>query len=231
MADCPEAARVLAAHASELSSAGFEFIAPDATNWDQDPRDASSGADLNQLRPTEIIAEEWANARLAGVATPALSTFDRVNAGGVLYNWYLSEFFNNETLLALDLIMRNRNTTRVPGVDKVYIVADEPTLDSALVRALQRNGGRNDIVTPIMWSAPDASGSYEANGFLKYFAPCTEVVNGSRVFSYDVVLDLGRPCAHMKSHKSAVGDVWTVSTGLPMNSIPFGGLRCTFTRA
>lgn len=29
--------------------------------------------------------------RLAGEATPALSTYDRVNDGGVLYQWYLRE--------------------------------------------------------------------------------------------------------------------------------------------
>jgi len=228
MADCPEAAHVLQTHAAELSAAGFAFIAPDATNWDGDPRIAANGADLNQLRPTEIIAEEWANMRLAGAATPQLSTFDRVNAGGLLYQWYLSEFFNNDTLLALDLILRNPNTTRVPGTDKVYIVADEPLLDYNLVRLLQHNGGRNDIVTPIMWSAPDASGNYEENGYLKYFSPCTEVVraaNGSesRVFSPDVFFD--GPCGHMKTLHSPVGDVWTVSSGLPMNSIPFAGAR------
>jgi hypothetical protein len=225
MADCPEGPRVLQTHAAELSSAGFSFIAPDATNWDQDPRDASNGADLNQLRPTEIIAEEWANLRLQGVATPQMSTYDRVNAGGVLWTWYLSEFFNNATLVELDLIARNPNSTRVANNDKIYIVADEPTLDFATVRKIQNNGGLNDIVTPIMWSAPDASGNYEANGYLKYFSPCTLTRNATRVFSSDVFFDPDAPCAHLKTRGSSVGDVWTVSTGLPMNSIPFGGLR------
>lgn len=225
LADCPEASHVLQTHAAELASAGFEFIAPDATNWDGDPRNASNGADLNQLRPTEIVAEEWANMRLAGAATPQLSTYDRVNLGGVLWQFYLAEFFNNGTLVGLDLVFRNRNTTRVPGYDKVYIVADEPGLDWPAVRAIQANGGANDVVTPIMWAAPDASGNYEANGYLKYFSPCTAMLNGSRVFSSDAFLDLDTPCSHLKTRHSPVGDVWTVSTGLPMNSIPFGGLR------
>jgi hypothetical protein len=85
IADCPEASAVLEAHAAELSSAGFSFIAPDATNWDGNPLNRSNGADLNQLRPTEIIAEEWANLRLKGTATPQLSTFDQAResrAGG-----------------------------------------------------------------------------------------------------------------------------------------------------
>jgi hypothetical protein len=223
--DCPEASHVLQSHAALMTSAGFEFIAPDATNWDSDPRNISDGADLNQLRPTEIIAEEWANMRLSGAATPQLSTYDQVNIGGVLYEWYLSEFFNNETLLNLDLIFRNRNTERVPGHDKVYIIADEPTLDYAAVRLIQENGGRRDIVTPIMWSAPDASGNYERNGYLKYFSPCVDTFNGTSFFSADSFFSLDTPCNHIKSLHSPVGDVWTVSTGLPMNSIPFGGLR------
>jgi len=226
MADCPEGPLVLQTHAAELSSAGFSFIAPDATNWDEDPRNASNGADLNQLRPTEVIAEEWANLRLRGVATPQLSTYDRVNAGGVLWTWYLAEIFNNATLVGLDLVARNPNSTRVPNSDKIYIVADEPTLDYSIVRKIQSNGGRNDIVTPIMWSAPDASGNYEANGYLKYFSPCTVMKNATtRVFSSDVFFDPDAPCAHLKTRGSSVGDVWTISTGLPMNSIPFGGLR------
>jgi hypothetical protein len=227
IADCPEASHVLQAHAELLTSAGFEFIAPDATNWDGDPRNISNGADLNQLRPTEIIAEEWTNMRLNGTATPQLSTYDQVILGGVLYEWYLSEFFNNETLLNLDLIFRNRNTERVPGTDKVYIIADEPTLDYSAVRSIQANGGRRDIVTPIMWSAPDASGNYERNGYLKYFSPCvdTNKNNTVRFFSADSFFSLDTPCNHIKSLHSPIGDVWTVSTGLPMNSIPFGGLR------
>lgn len=122
-------------------------------------------------------------------------------------------------------MLRNRDTARVPGVDKVYIVADEPSLNYTAVREIQRNGGLDDIVTPVMWSAPDASGNYEANGFLKYFSPCTAQQNGTRVFTSDAWLSLDTPCAHLKTHNSVVGDVWTVSTGLPMNSIPFGGVR------
>lgn len=223
--DCPEASHVLQSHAALMTSAGFEFIAPDATNWDEDPRNISNGADLHQLRPTEIIAEEWANMRLSGSATPQLSTYDRVNVGGVLYQWYLSEFFNNETLLNLDMIFKNRNTERVPGNDKVYIIADEPTLDYQIVRSIQDNEGRRDIVTPIMWSAPDASGNYERNGYLKYFSPCVDIFNGTRFFSADSFFSLDTPCNHIKSLHSSIGDVWTVSSGLPMNSIPFGGLR------
>lgn len=68
------------------------------------------------------------------------------------------QFFNNATLLSLDMILRTPDTARVPGRRKVYIVADEPTLDYPTVRAIQGSGGDGGIVTPIMWSAPDPSG-------------------------------------------------------------------------
>jgi hypothetical protein len=117
--------------------------------------------------------------RLKGEATPQLSTYDQVNAGGVLFNWYLSEVSSSGvpvplecathasppplplpvlTLLSLNLILRTPDTARVPGSRKVYIVADEPTLDYPTVRAIQGSGGDGGIVTPIMWSAPDPSG-------------------------------------------------------------------------
>ena len=56
------------------------------------------------------------------------------------------------------MILRTPDTARVPGRRKVYIVADEPTLDYPTVRAIQGSGGDGGIVTPIMWSAPDPSG-------------------------------------------------------------------------
>jgi hypothetical protein len=252
--DCPEASTVLQTHAAELTAAGFTFVAPDATNWDGDPRDPSNGADLHQLRPTEVLAEEWAALRVAGTSTPMLSTFDQLNDGGVLWSWYLSEFFNNETLLDLDLILRVNVSTSptASALFKVYIVADEPTASYPLLRTLQRNGGQNDIITPLMWAADDASGAYEANGMLKFFSPCVATpsaapsgAGGARssssssvslsaaaaaaagaapppVFSGDTPIDLDVPCGHLKTQRSVLGGAWTVQTGTPVNSVPFG---------
>lgn len=250
--DCPEASNVLRTHASEMVAAGFAFIAPDATNWDQDPRNASNGADLHQLRPTEVIAEEWAAMRANGEATPAMSTFDQVNAGGVLYQWYLSEFFNNQTLLELGMILKtsmipgwnasmahsdsafnaiaNASSTSAAADYKVYIVADEPTVDWSSVHAIQSNGGAYDVITPFMWAAPAPGGGYEAEGYLKYYSPCvsrTTLPHGTVVdtFSNDVPIDLDFPCNHYKTHKSPLGPVWTVSTATPINSVPFSGTK------
>ncbi len=227
IADCPEASHVLNAHADELSSAGFEFIAPDATNWDADPTVWSNGGDVNQLRPFEVLAEEWANARLAGRATPQLSIFGQVNianhtngGGGadVMWEWYLREIFNNATLLDLDLVYRLRDSPRVPGLDKVYIIADEIN-DYSLMKAIQKNNGSYDIVTPLMWNSPYPNGGYERNGFLAYVSPCLGggVDAAGKIFYPTTPIDLDVPCAHKKTNHSIVGASWTISTGLAFN--------------
>lgn len=223
IADCPEASRVLEAHAAELVAAGFDFIAPDATNWDGDPRNASiPGSDFYQLRPTEIIAEEWAAARMAGLATPQLSIFAMVNTGGALWRWYMSELFNNQTLLGLDMVFRDQ-TGR-----KVFIAADLGNkTDIAALSEIASNGGLDDTVVPLMWFAPNASGEWESSGRLAYFSRCIGVHEntGEVDFTSDAWVDPSTPCAHRKTPASPVGSSWTVSTGLSINSVPFGSVR------
>jgi hypothetical protein len=229
IADCPEASHVLNAHADELSSAGFEFIAPDATNWDADPTIRSNGGDVNQLRPYEVLAEEWANARLAGRATPQLSLYDQVNTvnhtnggGGadVMWQWYLREIFNNATLQGLDMVYRLRDTPRVPGTDMVYIIADEFN-DYSIMKTIQKNNGSYDIVTPLMWNSPFPNGGYERNGFLAYVSPCIAMDAQGNPFYPTTPIDLDVPCSHKKTNHSIVGASWTISTGQAFNVSTF----------
>ena len=122
MPDCPETQSVWRAHAGLMSAAGIEWVAPDATNDDRDPRykPPSGGSDLGVLRPMELMADEWAAMRLGGEATPQISVFARVS-GGPLWRWLLDEFYNNETLLGLGLVLRKGpNGTTGP---KVFIAA------------------------------------------------------------------------------------------------------------
>jgi hypothetical protein len=227
--DCPETSYVLKTHASELSSVGFDFIATDFTNWDKDPRNETTpGSDFYQLRPLEIIAEEFANARLNGQATPQLTVFAQVNLGGDLFHWYLDELFNNETLLNLDLIYRNRNSSRVPGMKKIFIAADLGNVtDLDAIKEITSNGGKNDIIVPMMWFAPNASGEWENSGRLSYFSRCISIHEDSSLidFSTDSWINLDIPCNHKKTLSSPVGSSWTISTGLSINSVPFGAVR------
>ena len=231
MPDCPEASAVLQAHAAQLSAAGFDFVAPDATNWDGDPRQGASGgasgvpggSDFYQLRPMEVMAEEWSAARLAGRATPQLSIFAMVNKGGVLWRWYMSELFNNATLLSLDLVFRDRLHGK-----KLFLAADlGNATDHAALAEIESNEGANDTVAPLMWFAPNASGAWEASGRLAYFSRCIarHMDSGQLDFSTDALLEPSVPCAHRKTPSSPVGGSWTVSTGLSINSVPFGAVR------
>jgi len=44
-------------------------------------------------------------------------------------------------------------------------------------------------------------------------------------FSSDAWLNLDVPCGHLETRSSPVGSSWTVSTGLPINSVPLGAVR------
>lgn len=228
--DCPEATRVLTAHAAELASAGFEWVAPDATNWDGDPRGQppdKPSSDFYELRPVEVLAAAWAAARLNGSATPQLSIFAKVGPGGALWRWWLSELFNNATLLSLDLVFRGG------GGDgrgkKVFVTADlgPSGTNYSTLDEIAGNGGADDVVVPLMWFAPNASGEWERSGRLSYISRCISrhVDSGEVDFSSDAWLNLSVPCGHLKTPASPVGATWTVSTGLPINSVPLGAVR------
>lgn len=78
-----------------------------------------------------------------------------------------------------------------------------------------------------MWFAPNASGAWEASGRLAYISRCISrhIDTGQTDFSSDAWLDLDVPCGHLKTRSSPVGSSWTVSTGLPINSVPLGAVR------
>jgi hypothetical protein len=134
----------------------------------------------------------------------------------------MSGLLNNETLLGLDMVFRDRFGR------KVFIAADLGNkTDYAAVAAIADNGGLNDTTVPLMWFAPNATGDWEASGRLAYFSRClgTHVDTGAVDFSSDAWLDPATPCAHRKTPASPVGSSWTVSTGLSINSVPFGAVR------
>jgi hypothetical protein len=224
MPDCPETSSVLRTHAALMHAVGIEFVAPDSTNTDADPRWLPGESDFTVLRPLELMADEWAAMRAEGLATPQLSIFARVS-GGPLWRWFLDGLYNNETLLSADLILRSNASSGGGFSKKVFFAAaqpaspDRPGWDKATVDEIAENGGRDDVVVPLMWQSPNATSKWEESGFLSYVSPC--VSNGS--YSTDAPWVTDAPCDHRKTHTSPIGAVWTASAAVPAGSVPLLG--------
>ena len=145
--DCLNIDKTLESHASTLLTAGVDYIMLDATNWGPWNNSTRDIADVTQLRPTEVIFEEWHQLRLAGKRTPQITVWNRVDIGSSVYNvsadtlWqqYLTRIYNNASYDELIL--------RAPDGRKVFFVVWFPwAINQTAVEAIESNGGRNDIV-------------------------------------------------------------------------------------
>jgi hypothetical protein len=72
--DCAGISATLARHAAELSAAGVDYVTVDGTNLGS----FSPFADYIQLRPGEVVFEEWAHLRSVGLPTPAIAAWQTV---------------------------------------------------------------------------------------------------------------------------------------------------------
>ena len=154
--DCPGIPATLARHAAELSGAGVDFVTVDGTNLGT----FGPFSDEIQLRPGEVVFEEWAALRRRGVATPAIAAWQTVPTGSDMYTRWLA-LYNNVTYAPL--VHRDARTGK-----KIFFVP--PNGDAAIIAAVESNGGRNDVVVQQMW----ALNSLEAAGQWSFFAPCID---------------------------------------------------------
>lgn len=107
---CPNISAVARQHAEWLTTAGFDYIAVDITNWPVTGviGTATIGVDMTILRPLEVLAEEWLALRALGVQTPAIAVWPQVRCGNVecmggpedgpnqaMWRWLLDNFYNN----------------------------------------------------------------------------------------------------------------------------------------
>ncbi len=69
--DCANITETLTTHARQLSGAGVDYVVFDQTNLPT----MSNEADGIQLRPFEVLFEEWYLLRQQGVATPAIAAW------------------------------------------------------------------------------------------------------------------------------------------------------------
>jgi hypothetical protein len=64
--DCPGITQTLTRHAKMLAGEGIDFIVADSTNI----QSRGAAADALQLRPFEVVAEEWIKLRQQNISTP-----------------------------------------------------------------------------------------------------------------------------------------------------------------
>lgn len=225
--DCPNIERNARKQAQLLVDAGVDYAVLDATNLFV--RNAFS--DAIELRPFEVLAEEWSAARRSGLKTPDLAIWQAIPTGADLQEHFLA-IYNNPAFDSL--ILRDPHTGK-----KVFFYVDPPDAarwpDPVLVASVASDGGKNDVVTVPMWAYADHVGPWpHTRGVWQFMAAC--LTNGQRSTA---ITDA--PCDQPYTASSAIGSSVTVSPSYQMQyaSAPFGSsgkrgglvLRKQFERA
>lgn len=191
----------------------------------------SDAADVTQLRPTEVIFEEWRKLRLAGVSTPQITVWNRVDVavpdgppgteGDTLWLQYLARIYNNASYD--DLIMRADDGRKV-----FFVVWFPWAINQTAVETIESNGGRNDIVVVHNWLSPSGyDPEWYSNGTWTFIAPCVAHappapgLNTEEYPRFTTSINEGVPCNHEKTTNSPLGDAWTVSTQTAWSNLPF----------
>ena len=193
--DCPNITETLTQHASELLSAGIDFVALDATNLDQWPDNHS---DTIQLRPTEVLFEEWAKLRESGGDTPKIVVWNLATNVSVLWKQYLERLYNNPNKYYQDLLVINKWSGK-----KIFMVPDSGRAPAPeVVSAIESNGGRNDVEVIKVWALLPIE-KY-SSGTWGFFTPC-----GGK--SYSTTVQSMTECNQVLTSNSPMGTAIAVS--------------------
>lgn len=72
--DCDNITETLTRHAAMLVAAGIDFVVADSTNI----QSTGKAADALQLRPFEVMLEEWSALRAKGIPTPKVAIWQNL---------------------------------------------------------------------------------------------------------------------------------------------------------
>jgi len=186
--DSRDARTIARRHADQLVAAGIDFVYIDLSNLGE----KSPVADILQLRPLEVLFEEWSAYRAEGGRTPEISVFAPAPAdvdknGLALWRDYLKLYNRPEYS---DLVARDVYTGK-----KLFFLTDSgyPTqlYDPSVASVIASNGGRDDVLALRMgWPGPGQETL--RNGTTQWMSPCRE---GSVVGSTTSFVAAGTPCS------------------------------------
>ena len=206
VADCPNISRVTTQHAEWLSGIGIDVIVFDGTNLCTD----TPFADVIQLRPMEVVAEEWLELRRQGHSTPQMVAWNCIPPGATLYQKYLDNLYNNATVN--ELIATDPTTGKM-----IFFYPDSMAADPNIIAAIEGNGGRNNIIVVPMW-ADESPSSFLQKDMWQFMAPCQ-----SPPGSYTTSVAEMPTCGQLVAPTTALGSTTTVSPAYQMgySSLPF----------
>lgn len=205
--DCPDIEKTLTTHAAQLVAAGVDHVILDATNLTGLDR----ASDLLQLRPIEVLYEEWAKLRAKGIKTPQIAVWHAIPAGSTQWTGYQKIYGNP----AYDnLVMRDKKTGK-----KVFFIVDPPDAgrfpDATIRASLASNGGKNDVVIQPMWTLDKTDASIDRWAFMSW---CRD---GGKLTTNIVGAP---PCGQPHTAKSALGTAIAIAPSFQTGyaSHPFG---------
>ncbi len=81
-----------------MMTQGVDYVNVDATNL---PQVSHPQADVIQIRPVEVLFDEWARLRAAGVRTPAIAMWPTIPTGADCFRRYLALYNQYPSLYSL----------------------------------------------------------------------------------------------------------------------------------
>eukprot|EP01084_Bolivina_argentea_P273485 465873_1 len=212
--DCPNVTNILTEHAKMLQSSGIDFIALDDTNLDSAPVDPYS--DILQLRPAEIIYENWNDLRnKSGTNTPDIVTWNKAN--GIEWKSYLNLYaqYPNMVLTVPDTNDNNK-------LKKVFFYPQNSDANNTVVNMIAYNNGKNNILTQGMWGGGGMSEKLILNGTWTFFYPC-RYKQSDGTYKQSVSMESLTECNFVMTQNSPIGSQISASMAWQNNygSLPF----------
>jgi hypothetical protein len=202
--DCANIETTLTTHAAQLIAAGVDHVVLDATNLTSLDR----ASDLLQLRPIEVLFEEWAKLRGKGVKTPQIAVWHAIPKGSTQWTGYQKIYANP----AYDgLVMRDKKSGK-----KVFFYVDPPDAgrfpDPTIMTELTAKG---DVVLQAMWTIDKTDASINRWAFMSW---CQD---GGKITTNIVGAP---PCSQPHTAKSTLGTAIAVAPSFQTGygSLPFG---------